>query len=385
MIDNGIKNEIYEETADNTLKDLKTFQEFLYRNSKDYENYDDMNPVSNQPDQLYGIAKTHKFENLKDITPQSLKCGPTLNQTGTFTYNAVKVISYQNEYPLCQNEYPISDTQQFPDMLSNLPPLPDDEENISYNVESLFTNIPIKDTIEYIIEQVHAHKKLKPICGKLIFKRLLLKLATECTCTFNHKFYKQVDGCTIGGPLTVPFNDIYMVNMERKIVIPQKPLFYCRYIDHIYSRRKRFKNGELFEKLNNYHPKIKLTIEVSPTKFLDTSLRLNNCIYDFKVCRKTTKQPTHWSSKIPNRYKCNTMLEVLNRSNRISSNFSEEIKFISHKNDQADDPKRFINSVIRQFQDRSNQSNIDDFDDYTFPMNFFDIPKSFILIELPFC
>ena len=61
-------------------------------------------------------------------------------------------------------------------MLSNLPPLPDDEENISYNVESLFTNIPIKDTIEYIIEQVHARKKLKPICGKLIFKRLLLKL-----------------------------------------------------------------------------------------------------------------------------------------------------------------------------------------------------------------
>ena len=114
--------------------------------------------------------------------------------------------------------------------------------------------------------------------------------------------------------------------MERKIVIPQKPLFYCRYIDHIYSRRKRFKNGELFEKLNNYHPKIKLTIEVSPTNFLDRSLRLNNCIYDFKVCRKTTKQPTHWSSKIPNRYKCNMMVGVLNRSNRISSNFSEEIK-----------------------------------------------------------
>ena len=114
--------------------------------------------------------------------------------------------------------------------------------------------------------------------------------------------------------------------MERKIVIPQKPLFYCRYIDHICSRRKRFKNGELFEKLNNYHPKIKLTIEVSPTNFLDTSLRLNNCIYDFKVCRKTTKQPTHWSSKIPNRYKCNMMVGVLNRSNRISSNFSEEIK-----------------------------------------------------------
>ena len=75
----------------------------------------------------------------------------------------------------------------------------------------------------------------------------------------------------------------------------------------------------------------------------------------------------------------------LHRSNCISSNFSEKIKFISHKHEKADYPKRFINSVIRQFHDRSNQSNIDDFDDYTFPPIFFDIPKSFILIELPFC
>ena len=44
---------------------------------------------------------------------------------------------------------------------------------------------------------------------------------------------------------------------------------------------------------------IKLAIEVSPTKFLDASLHLNNGIYDFKVHRNTTKQPTHWSSKIP--------------------------------------------------------------------------------------
>ena len=74
-------------------------------------------------------------------------------------------------------------------MLSNLPPLSEDEEDVSYDVESLFTNIPIKETIDYIIEQIYTHKKLKPICSQLIFKRLLLKLASECTYTFNHKFY----------------------------------------------------------------------------------------------------------------------------------------------------------------------------------------------------
>ena len=79
---------------------------------------------------------------------------------------------------------------------------------------------------------------------------------------------------------------------------------------------------------------------------MDKSLHLNNGIYDFKVYRKTTKQPTHWSSKIPKRCKRNMILRDLHRSNRI---------FISQKYssyEKADYPKRFINSVIRQFQDR---------------------------------
>ena len=47
-----------------------------------------------------------------------------------FTYNAAKVIS---DYlrPLCKNEYSINDTQKFPRMLSSIPPLQDDEEDVS--------------------------------------------------------------------------------------------------------------------------------------------------------------------------------------------------------------------------------------------------------------
>ena len=79
------------------------------------------------------------------------------------------------------------------------------------------------------------------------------------------------------------------------------------YVDGIYNRRKNFEHSCL-KKVNDYNLKIKLTIEVSPTKFLDTSLNLNNGIYDFKVYRKTTKQPTHCSSKISKRYKHNMVL-----------------------------------------------------------------------------
>ena len=46
-------------------------------------------------------------------------------------------------------------------MLSNLPPFLDHEEDVSHDVDSLFTNNPIKDTIEYIILQIYSHKKVK--------------------------------------------------------------------------------------------------------------------------------------------------------------------------------------------------------------------------------
>ena len=66
----------------------------------------------------------------------------------------------------------------------------------------------------------------------------MIKLATECTFKFNSRFLKQVDGCTMGGPLSVTFSDIYMVKTENDVIIPSKPIFYRRFVDDIYSRRK---------------------------------------------------------------------------------------------------------------------------------------------------
>ena len=156
-IDGGIIKGTYVETTDNMLKKLSRFQDFLYRNFNKY-----------QPARLYGTIKTYKFETLEDITVANLKFRPMIDQTGMLTYNVAKVIS---DYlrPLCKNEYSIYDTPKFPSMLSSIPPLQDDEEDVSYDLESLFTNIPLQETINYIIEQIYVHKKLMPIYLKLIF------------------------------------------------------------------------------------------------------------------------------------------------------------------------------------------------------------------------
>ena len=81
------------EIEDNTLRDLKLFQDFPDRNFKNIELYCKMYPTSNQPFQLYRTTKTHKQENIDETNVQSVNFRPIIAQTGTCIYNAAQVIS----------------------------------------------------------------------------------------------------------------------------------------------------------------------------------------------------------------------------------------------------------------------------------------------------
>ena len=79
---------------------------------------------------------------------------------------------------------------------------------------------------------------------------LLFKLSTEVILTFDNKFCKPTDGCTIRGPLSETFSDIYMTKMERDVVRPFNPIFYRSYTDDICNRQKINKKYYLYEVLN---------------------------------------------------------------------------------------------------------------------------------------
>ena len=165
MINEGIEQGKYEETEDNILKELESFQSFLYCPFKDTPFYQEMLPSSHQAARFFASAKTHQFDNLSDINVTNLKLPPIIDQTGTCNYKTGKVISKYLK-PLTKNEFIINNMQDFPAMLNNVP-MSEDEEDISYDVESLFTNIPIKDTADLICEETYVHKKLEPICKTL--------------------------------------------------------------------------------------------------------------------------------------------------------------------------------------------------------------------------
>ena len=235
-----------------------------------------------------------------------MKICPIIDQTGTHLYDCSEIIA-QCLQPLAINEYTISDTLSFPDILrENL--LDSNEEYVSYDVDSLFISIPLGETIDFILDEICVRKKLKPFCKKSVSKKLLNKLCKGCNFLADGKLIIQVDGCPMGGPISGVLSNIFSVEMEFDVVKPLKPKLYKRYVDNIYSKRIKNQPDKLFEKLNNYHPNIKLTIEVNPSKFLDTEIIVKTGIIETSVVVKESKRPNHWSSAVPKKYKRNAIL-----------------------------------------------------------------------------
>ena len=63
----------------------------------------------------------------------------------------------------------------------------------TFSLVFFFCQFPINETIDFICDEVYIHKKLQPICKRSIFKRILLKLTTECTFSINEQLCKQIE------------------------------------------------------------------------------------------------------------------------------------------------------------------------------------------------
>ena len=107
--------------------------------------------------------------------------------------------------------------------------------NEAYDVEPLFISIPVAETIEYILKRIYTNKET------------LMKLTKELVFSVNDRLIKQIDGCPMGGPISVIFQDIYMCKMEEDVVKPLKPIFYKRYVDDMHGKRNRNEADNLFD------------------------------------------------------------------------------------------------------------------------------------------
>ena len=97
--------------------------------------------------------------------------------------------------------------------------------------------------------------------------------------------------------------------------------------------------------MNSYQPSIKLTIEISLQKFLDTKiLKISNQVQCF-IYQKENKRPINWNTAVPKNYKRNVVIGDVHRAKRICCDLDYEILVIKSKYNKAGCPPRFVTSV----------------------------------------
>ena len=97
---------------------------------------------------------------------------------------------------------------------------------VSYDVEALFTSVPIKPAIAIIQRKLEADKDLH-LRTSMSPKQItnLLEFCLNSTYfTFQGKFYEQVDGTAMGSPISPIVANLFLEDLETKALVTSFPL-----------------------------------------------------------------------------------------------------------------------------------------------------------------
>ena len=157
---------------DPTLKREASLQRFLRKlKQKNFFNeieYDKLYPSGSAPARIYGTPKMHKFSS-SDSFP---KLRPIVSSIGTFNYNLARFLCDLLS-PLVPNDYSCKDTFSFVSQIKNANL--SKKFLVSYDVTSLFTNIPLQETIDIAINLLFNHNPNLNITRKELKKTFPLR------------------------------------------------------------------------------------------------------------------------------------------------------------------------------------------------------------------
>ena len=172
----------------------------------------------------YGHIKTHKPGN---------KIRPIISQIPTPTYGIAESLCAILT-PYAPATYNLTSATDFLDILKSN----NSRGHIaSLDVESLFTNVPVDRTINYIMNRVYRDDATPTLdIAEPALRGLLECCPKEApfTCPRGAK-YRQVDGVAMGSQLGVLLANFFMGCVEEEVFRKiKKPDIYCRYIDDIF-------------------------------------------------------------------------------------------------------------------------------------------------------
>ncbi len=316
-------------------------------------------PKGSQPGKLYGMAKNHKT---------GCPMRPVLSAINTPEYNLARWLEEQIK-PLMDCRHMVTSSSAFIGELRRLNPRSTDL-CVSFDIKSLFTNVPLQEVIEDITHKVFP-EGASPLLfqnseqpkGKKITRTILknmLNVCSESIFLYRNKVYQQHDGVAMGSPLAPLLAEWFVSKIENDILQqdhPFKPTFYRRYVDDVFALFNCEEDVKsFFALLNEAHPNLKFTIETSATflPFLDTAVSIDNDQFQSWVYRKPTNTGVilNYHAVAPRRWKESLVTCMLTRALRVSSSlkyFHSELDAIRKIFKQNSYPAHMIETIIDSF------------------------------------
>ena len=234
--------------------------------------------------------------------------------------------------PLTVNQYTVHSSFSF---VKEITSCKSDNKTVmaSFDVFSLFTNIPLDETITIITDTLFSETDTLRYddCSftNIQFKKLLELAVKENHFIFNDQLYDQIDGVAMGSPLGPTLANVFMCALEQNFLTncPSEfqPILYRRYVDDTYCIFENINQDERFlEYLNSQHPNIKFTHEVEENNslaFLDVLVIHDRNGFATNLYRKKTFTGlyTNFESLSPSKYKVNLVTVLVYRAFHICS------------------------------------------------------------------
>eukprot|EP00794_Sanderia_malayensis_P010390 gene10390-11471_t len=321
--------------------------------------YDRLKPVGSQPPRLYGLAKIHKV---------NVPMRPVLSMPGSAYYKiANQICKWLSVVEECNIN---SSTKIISDSLSDIK-LKENDELVSFDVTSLYTNVPLHEAIDDCTELLYSGRYEEPPVDRETFKELVSICSCNVLMLTSDGYYRQVNGLAMGSPPAPMLANGWMSKFDS--LIRDEATLYSRYMDDIIREINNDHIDEKLREINNLHPSLKFTIEQennAALPFLDMKIQRS----DGKLSSKWYTKPTDTGVKmnfhalVPQRYKRSVVSGLVHRIYPSCStwyNFHESLvraKVILENNQYPSsfyDPiiEKTLNKIVENRTEKENMDN----------------------------
>ena len=321
------------------------------------EEYKKIYPSGSNPGKFYGTGKMHKLSedderNINNVDKLPLR--PIVSNIGTATYNLSKYLA-QLLAPLGNSRYTVPSTEEFINRVREMRPQ-SNRIMISFDVVSLFTNVPLEKTIDIILKKIYRDKLIKTKIKRDDMKKLLYLCTKEGHFTFNDEVYMQTDGVMMGSPLGSLIANIFMCELENHLVPTLGNVLegWTRYVDDTFAFIEPDATQDVLQKLNSYDPKIQFTFETENNRtipFLDVLIRrTEDNQLETTVYRKKTNNGIYmnWNSHSPQSWKIGTLKNLIRRAAMICSQPEDLQREINHLEKVFCETNEYPTSIVKR-------------------------------------